>query len=591
MNHKILVVDDEPANLRLLERLFRTHYQVITASSGMEALELLGQYDVAVIISDQRMPGMTGIEFLKRAAGMRFHTVRIILTGYTDVGALVEAINSGVVYKYVSKPWSNEDLLQTVARALEHHETNKRQYELTLYNDRISARLKAQRRGFVRLLAEMLDIKDETAHNHARRTAGYAVAVGSRLNLEPEDIEQLELAAYLHEVGNIAVPDALLRRIPDLTAEETALVERRRERGVSMLGTAPEWSETALAARHCPEHYGGGGLPDNLSAEQIPLFSRVVAVACAYDEMTAPRRAVFALTHDEALDELEKNSGERFDPELVGIFGEIKAIGRIRQTISDGATGVRLLPSRIFTDTKSLSTAELLQKFKTEPMLALDVLKSANAAGGEKTTGLMAAMSGLGEARLRQLVEHNGLPAADAKLDSWAQRAARRAVVAQLLAAQTKFVEPDEAYTLGLLYDAGDILLANLFPEEMLALDKIEDETTRRRRQVETFGLDSVQISRLMLEAVGFSPRQTAAVRIYNELMHVNNPVTLLLHAAFKIAGENELNKPTGEVIDDDYFGALNLTRAGLYQIYERANAISVNRAEVFQESRAPAFD
>jgi len=110
MNYKILVVDDEPANLRMMERLFRGDYEILTAMSGLEALELLNQHDVALIVSDQRMPGMTGIEFLKRAAQIRPQTVRIILTGYTDVGDLVEVINSGVIYKYITKPWVNTDL-------------------------------------------------------------------------------------------------------------------------------------------------------------------------------------------------------------------------------------------------------------------------------------------------------------------------------------------------------------------------------------------------------------------------------------------------------------------------------------------------
>src|ERR1700753_298367 len=117
MNYKIMIVDDEPANLRLLERLFRRDYQVLTAASGAEALRLLEQHDVALLITDQRMPGMTGIELLKHTAPLRPHMVRIILTGYTDVTSLVEAINCGQVYKYVTKPWNNDELRLTVSRA------------------------------------------------------------------------------------------------------------------------------------------------------------------------------------------------------------------------------------------------------------------------------------------------------------------------------------------------------------------------------------------------------------------------------------------------------------------------------------------
>src|SRR2546421_10447496 len=103
MKHKILIVDDELANLRLLERLFQRSHQVVVATSGAEALKMLERHDIALIISDQRMPGMTGIEFLKRAAEIRPKTVRIILTGYTDINDLVAVINSGVVYKYITK--------------------------------------------------------------------------------------------------------------------------------------------------------------------------------------------------------------------------------------------------------------------------------------------------------------------------------------------------------------------------------------------------------------------------------------------------------------------------------------------------------
>src|SRR5262249_22215936 len=121
MTYKLLFVDDEAANLRVLERLFAANFQVFTAASGEAGLEVLSTHDIALIMSDQRMPGMSGVEFLKKAAEMRAATVRMVLTGYTDVDALVVAINSGIVYRYITKPWSNADLQQTVKRALEYY--------------------------------------------------------------------------------------------------------------------------------------------------------------------------------------------------------------------------------------------------------------------------------------------------------------------------------------------------------------------------------------------------------------------------------------------------------------------------------------
>jgi DNA-binding NtrC family response regulator len=141
MDYKIMIVDDEPANLRLLERLFRQDYKVITAGSGEEALGLLEQHDTALIITDQRMPNMSGLELLKQTAELRPHMVRMILTGYMDVGTLVEALNSGLVYRYLTKPWSNEDLRLTVTRALEHYESVRVRHELEMRNSRLVARL------------------------------------------------------------------------------------------------------------------------------------------------------------------------------------------------------------------------------------------------------------------------------------------------------------------------------------------------------------------------------------------------------------------------------------------------------------------
>ena len=141
MKYKIMIVDDEPVNLRTLERVFRQHYHVVTAESGPEALNLLEQHDVAVIISDQRMPEMTGIELMKRTVALRPQMVRILLTGYTDVSALIEAINCGLVYRYLTKPWDNDDLRQTVGRALETYEMMKSKHLLGMENQRLRARL------------------------------------------------------------------------------------------------------------------------------------------------------------------------------------------------------------------------------------------------------------------------------------------------------------------------------------------------------------------------------------------------------------------------------------------------------------------
>src|SRR5438105_13114286 len=147
MKYKIMIVDDESVNLRTLERLFRRDHQVLLGQSAAEALTLLEQHVVALLIADQRRPEMTGIELMKKTVALRPHMVKILLTGYTDVGALIEAINCGLVYRYLTKPWNNDDLRITVGRALEHYELIKSKHILEMVNQRLRVRSEERRVG------------------------------------------------------------------------------------------------------------------------------------------------------------------------------------------------------------------------------------------------------------------------------------------------------------------------------------------------------------------------------------------------------------------------------------------------------------
>src|SRR5574337_493569 len=147
----ILLVDDEPDILRTLALTFEEEYEVFQADSGAEGLAILGQHDIAVIIADQRMPEMTGVEFLERSIAKRPHAIRIILTGYTDTASLIRAINAGRIYRYITKPWDRDELKITVKRACES-------YELTMENQRL---LKELQTANERLQTENLYLKRE----------------------------------------------------------------------------------------------------------------------------------------------------------------------------------------------------------------------------------------------------------------------------------------------------------------------------------------------------------------------------------------------------------------------------------------------
>ncbi len=324
MQYKILFVDDETANLRLLERLFRGSYEVFTASSGDEALELLAVHDVALIVSDQRMPSMTGSEFLKQAADLRPQTVRIMLTGYTDANDLVDAINSGVVYKYITKPWVNDDLKQTVKRALQHYETTKAQRQLQAQCERLQGRLKATKDGFVDVILAMLDSQGEAYFGeHARRTALLAATIADRFEMNWLDREAMALAAKLQDAALLNAPRDLALKTAALTEDEAKTASGHLDTGVSLLESVPDLADAAGLLRFQFEKFDGTGLPAGFSDGQIPLAARIIAVARGYDRLRHPAAASGAVDHAEAVRSMMYESGKRYDPDVVHALMEV----------------------------------------------------------------------------------------------------------------------------------------------------------------------------------------------------------------------------------------------------------------------------
>jgi response regulator RpfG family c-di-GMP phosphodiesterase len=315
MTYKLLIVDDEPPNLRLLERLFRRDNTCLTASSGAEAIKHLEQHDVAVVITDQRMPKMTGIELLRQTADLRPHMVRILLTGYMDVEALVEALNSGLVNTYLSKPWNNDDLKRRLVRAIEHYERNKSRHTLVLANERLSERLKQMTLDFVQVLSDTLKSQDQYTYDHAIRVSRHALLIGERFELNEEAAINLASAASLHELGvdEPASPEVLLRS----PIGSDPGMPPQPERAARILSHVSELRDVAEIIRFYQENFNGTGIPRNLVGEQIPLSSRILRVAHEYDRMTSPRASARTMTHLEAMASLTKDSGELFDPEVV----------------------------------------------------------------------------------------------------------------------------------------------------------------------------------------------------------------------------------------------------------------------------------
>ncbi len=570
MSHKILIVDDELPNLRLLERLFRRDYNVISAASGMDAMRLLEQHDVALIITDQRMPGMSGIELLKRTASLRPHMVRIILTGFIDVGALVEAINCGQIYKYVTKPWNNDELRLTVERALQHYDTNRSRHELAHVNERLVSQMKAMTRSFVRSVADALEAKDEYIHGHSRRVGGYAIAIGRRMGLDEISLEQLRLAAFLHDVGKIGTPEQILLKPGSLTSEEHAVMRLHPRRGARMLTGIADMERVADAVLHHHEHFDGTGYPNLLRGDQIPILSRIILVADAYDALTSPRPFRAACSHLEAIEQLEKAAGSQFDPEVVRAFTGIEALQRIRMAVVEGPENIRLSPFWLGSASSETTFGELIAEIETEPLIAASVLRAANnEADGPPTASLDVAFVRLGESRVREI---SALSSSSFERDAAGPRlwehSLRTAEAMRLLAEKAGIINPDEAYALGLLHDVGEALLFQLFPVKMSEI-QVSSDSDRSEQELVEFGVDHAQIGQWVLESCGFPTKLAAAVQAHHDVARINSSVALMLHLANSIAhADNPYKVAAVEIIDNDQLYSLGLSRNDLFHIH-----------------------
>jgi putative two-component system response regulator len=314
---KILVIDDEPANLRLLRRVLGDDYEVFAAQSGPEGLEMLKGEDIALIITDQRMPGMSGVQVLEASQSIRPEAIKILLTGYTDIQALIDAINSGNVYKYIQKPWDAEDLKLTVKRAVETYNLRRRNEQLVIELQGALSQLETVSIGTIRALADALDAKCDYTSGHSLRVSRYAITIGKRMGLTDKELRDLEIAGILHDIGKIGVPESILWKPARLDPEEQKIMSIHPVRSAQMIEDIPLLQRSRLWVLHHHEYLDGSGYPDHLEGDKIPIGARMLLVADAYDAMTSDRPYRKSIGYERAAGELKKYAGKQFDQELV----------------------------------------------------------------------------------------------------------------------------------------------------------------------------------------------------------------------------------------------------------------------------------
>jgi len=352
---KILFVDDEENILRSLRRLFLDEeVEVFTASSGAQGLEILAREEgVGVIVSDQRMPEMTGVDFLEKSKAVSPSSMRILLTGYADVNAAIDAINRGGAFRYLNKPWNDEELVQTVKSALHTNHLlteNKRlaaivkqqNAELQKWNTElegivqeqtmelqksydslraVNSKLRGNFKNTIVAFSGLIELRDKRMRTHSRNVAEVSVNVAKQLGLQSEERETIMVAALLHDLGKIGIPDFMLAR----ETEQMNFAEREEYllhpvRGQAAIARIDELQEAGRIIRAHHENYDGSGFPDGLKRAAIPLGARIIILADYIDKKI--RKASAATGFEAVRNEVFLMKRTFFDPNLIPVVLE-----------------------------------------------------------------------------------------------------------------------------------------------------------------------------------------------------------------------------------------------------------------------------
>lgn len=330
----VLVVDDEACVRELLARwLASGGYQVRTAANADEALQRVTDQPPAVALCDVRMPGHDGLWLAHRIRHDAPETAVIMATGFHDVGSAVTSLRQGVI-DYLTKPFGRDRLRESVSRGLEWHKAarDSRRWRETLdgemerKRDRLSDALSSLTIDSDAALDDLLSalmLADCDAYAHAYRVAALSASVGCAMFLNDEDMTSLERGALLHDVGKLAIPDAVLRKPAPLTLEEQNLIRQHPQVASDLIASVPYLSAAAELVRDAQERFDGLGYPNGTHASDVAVGARIISVADAFDAMTRPRVFRDAITPRQALMEIERCAGSQFDPQVVAAFKRV----------------------------------------------------------------------------------------------------------------------------------------------------------------------------------------------------------------------------------------------------------------------------
>ena len=351
LEYTILIVDDEENILRSLRRqLVDLEYTVLTVSSGYKALELLDSREIAVIISDQRMPEMTGTQFLSLAKEKNPDTVRILLTAFCDMKDTVDAINKGEIFRYINKPWEEDELKRTVCEAVdryshnrdtkrvveelkrwsmqlepwlsEQHDTGKGDASLPLAHERLQEDFESCLETF----AGLIELSERQRRNHAMNVLELSRRIAEAMGLGAKELADIRLAALLHDIGKSGIPDTILAKDEALlTPDERWQYEQHPVRGQAAVDKVEILRDAGVLIRHHHEWFNGKGYPDGLQGNAIPIGARIIAVADSLDRHAGSLSRGLRCGFVSALGRLEQDSGVKYDSAILRAAAQVAA--------------------------------------------------------------------------------------------------------------------------------------------------------------------------------------------------------------------------------------------------------------------------
>jgi len=315
---RVLSVDDEPLVLEGLRRSVHREFVADLASGAEEGLAKLredGPYPV--VVSDMRMPGMDGAEFLAEVRTVSPDSIRVMLTGHSDMEIAVRAVNEGQIFRFLIKPVPPETFLATLRECVaQYHAARLEKGQLKIAIDA----LEQLDLGTLTALARAIDAKSAWTAGHSERVTNLALKMGHAMGLPAKSLELMHRGALLHDIGKIGTPPAILDKVGRLDPEEMRIMREHVKIGVRILEPIPCFREALPMVAQHHEWFDGSGYPAGLAGENISLPARIIAVADCYDALVSDRPYRKGLPQRQALEMMRQNSGTQFDPMIIEVF-------------------------------------------------------------------------------------------------------------------------------------------------------------------------------------------------------------------------------------------------------------------------------